>query len=99
MMLLRFNGSSLVAASRVSYVENSAAARFYATQKLANHGAGTFCVPVVAAPPPPPSSDDHEAVVRLQRALVAARFDADSVAELMRVEGPNLTPSPSQVPG
>jgi methylase of polypeptide subunit release factors len=52
----------------------------------------------VIVPPPAPSSDDRDAIVRLRRAFDRARFDADTVAETMRAEGPNLTPSPKQVP-
>jgi methylase of polypeptide subunit release factors len=53
---------------------------------------------VIAASPPPPPNDDAVAVKQLQRALDAALFDADSVAAVMQAEGPNLTPSPKQVP-
>lgn len=57
------------------------------------------CAPVTVALPPPPSTDDHDALIRLRRALGAARFESHAVADAMGAVGPNLTPSAKQVPG
>lgn len=48
--------------------------------------------------PPPPSTGDGRSLTRLRQALAGARFEAEAVAEAMGAEGPNLTPSPKQVP-
>ena len=47
---------------------------------------------------PPPPVDDPDGVGRLRDALRSARFDADRVGDTLGIEGPNLTPSPAQVP-
>lgn len=47
---------------------------------------------------PPPPAHDSEGVGQLREALRAAGFDAAHVADALMVEGPDLTPSPEQVP-
>ena len=47
---------------------------------------------------PPPPAPDPKGVGLLRQALRAARFDAAHLADVLLVEGPDLTPSPSQVP-
>lgn len=47
---------------------------------------------------PPPPLADAEGIRLLRTALRAARFDAAHVGDALGIEGPNLTPSPPQVP-
>ena len=47
---------------------------------------------------PPPPVDDAEEIRLLRAALRAAAFDADRVGDALGIEGPDLIPSPSQVP-
>ncbi len=48
-----------------------------------------------SAPPPTAAPED---ISHLRQALKAARFDAEHVGDALMIEGPNLTPSPSQLP-
>ena len=47
---------------------------------------------------PPPPVADAEGIRRFRRALLSAGFTADRVGDALGIEGPNLTPSPAQVP-
>jgi methylase of polypeptide subunit release factors len=47
---------------------------------------------------PPPPVADPEGIHRLRAALRSVAFDAGGVGEALGIEGPNLTPSPAQVP-
>lgn len=47
---------------------------------------------------PPPPVDDPDGIHQLRDALKTAGFDANRVGDALGIEGPNLTPSPAQVP-